>query len=236
MKNRVINFYPEKEEYSEWFNSPVPAKKMIPEWYKNQDKYTLGEKVLSPETGTFNTSIKACMPIFDLITAGYIITTPADLYVSIGEDGSASFSWAINDYSCIETHAIPQYDKFKVPEEFHPIGYKFINPWITQTPKGYSSLFIQPSIRDDLPFECLPAIVDTDKHPIAVNFPFFLRKDFQGLIPAGTPMIQIIPFKRDSWNHKINPYNKDFFGLWKKAEAKMQNRYKTFFRTLKDWN
>jgi len=236
MKKKIINFYPVKEYYDEIFDKPVSSKDIIPQWYRNQNRYTDGVKVLIPETGTYNTTIKACMPIFDLMTAGYIIKTPADIHVSINEDGSPNFSWAINDYTCIESHGPLQYDSFKIPNEFHQIGFKFINPWITQTPKGYSSIFMSPILRDDLPFQSLPAIVDTDNHPIPVNFPFFLRKDFQGIITAGTPMIQIIPFKRDSWISEVKEYNPKFQNLWKKAERHMKNRYKDNFREIKDWS
>ena len=222
--------------YEGIFDEPVSAKDILPEWYKKQNRYTGGQKIMSPDVGMFNTTIKACMPIFDLITAGYIIKTPADIYVSKNEDGSPKFSWAINGFVCVESHTPLQYDSFNIPKEFYPIGYKFINTWIAKTPKGYSSIFISPILRDDLPFECLPAIVDTDKHPIPVNFPFFIRKDFEGIIPAGTPIIQIIPFKRESWKIKVNGYNDLFDKLWRRVERKIQNRYKDNFRSLKDWN
>jgi hypothetical protein len=236
MNKNTINFYPSKESYDGIFDEPVLAKDNIPQWYKKQSRYTGGEKVLSPENGTYNTTIKACMPVFDLITAGYIIKTPADIMVNINQDGSPNFSWAINNYTCIESHGQMQYDSFNIAKEFHPVGYKFINPWITQTPKGYSSIFMSPSLRDDLPFYCLPAIVDTDNHPTPVNFPFFLRKDFEGLIPAGTPMIQIIPFKRQDWEIRVNKFNNTFDKIWKRAERHIKNRYKDNFRVLKDWS
>jgi hypothetical protein len=235
MKKNTVKFYPISKSYEGIFDNPILAKDEIPEWYKKQNRYTGGTKSLSPETGTYNTTIKACMPVFDLISAGYIIKTPADIYVSIKEDGLPNFSWAINDYTCIESHGFLQYDSFSIPPEFHQIGYKFVNPWITETPKGYSSIFVSPVLRDDLPFQCLPAIVDTDNHPIPVNFPFFLRKDFEGLIPAGTPMIQIIPFKREKWKLKTENYNPKFNSVWKKAERYIGNRYKNNFRVLKDW-
>lgn len=236
MKKNIINFYPSREPYDGVFDDPILAKDKIPEWYKKQNRYTGGEKVLSLETATYNTTIKACMPVFDLISAGYIIKTPADILVTINEDGTPNFSWAINDYTCIESHGPMQYDSFNIPKEFYPIGYKFINPWITQTPKGYSSIFISPILRDDLPFQCLPAIVDTDNHPTPVNFPFFLRKDFEGLIPAGTPMIQIIPFKRQNWEISVNKFSKSFDKIWRRAERHIANRYKNNFRVLKEWN
>jgi hypothetical protein len=46
--------------------------------------------------------------------------------------------------------------------------------------------------------------VDTDTYKAPVNFPFVLNDvKWQGLIPAGTPMVQVIPIKRDSWEHEI---------------------------------
>jgi hypothetical protein len=70
-------------------------------------------------------------------------------------------------------------------------------------------LFIHPLNSGDTPFHSFSGIVDTDKHPVTVNFPFLIRKDFEGNIPAGTPMIQVIPFKRDKWESKVID-NKEF--------------------------
>ena len=33
--------------------------------------------------------------------------------------------------------------------------------------------------------------------------PFFLKKGFEGIVPAGTPYVQIIPFKREDWEMEI---------------------------------
>ena len=49
-------------------------------------------------------------------------------------------------------------------------------------------------------FKILPGIVDTDTYTPPVNFPFVLTdENYEGLIPAGTPLAQVIPFKRESW-------------------------------------
>jgi hypothetical protein len=53
-------------------------------------------------------------------------------------------------------------------------------------------------------FTILDGVVDTDKYTAPVNFPFVLNDwKFEGLIPAGTPVAQVIPFKRDSWEIEI---------------------------------
>jgi hypothetical protein len=42
-----------------------------------------------------------------------------------------------------------------------------------------------------------------------VNLPFLLKDNFEGLIPKGTPIAQIIPIKRDNWNSEVKDYNKN---------------------------
>jgi len=236
MKTKAIKFIPSNYVENGIFESPKPALKFIPEWYKKQNKYTGGEKVLSKETGNPNHTIKACMPVFDMITAGYIITLPADVHFSRDENGSINTTWATNSLKVIESHPNPQYDQFNIPPEYDPVGFKFINPWIIQTPNGYSCMLITPTYRDDLPFYSLPAVVDTDEHPVSINFPFFIRKDFEGIIPMGTPIMQIIPFKREEWQHEvIEDHDESLLKKWKMAEGKIGNRYKTFFRSTKVW-
>lgn len=231
---KTVKFYPQNKDFEGIFSEPVPSKKLIPEWYKNQTMYVGGKKEIDTNRGLFNETVKACMPVFDMTTAGYMIVLPADVYVTV-VDGIPTFSWSINNFTCIESHPSAQFDMFHVPHGFYEVGFKFINPWIIRTPEGYSSIFMHPTFRDDLPFQCLPAIVDTDKHPIAVNFPFFLKQNFEGLIPAGTPIMQVIPFKRQEWDHTIEEYDESLWKAWRRAEVKMKNRYKTFFRQIKEW-
>jgi len=80
---------------------------------------------------------------------------------------------------------------------------KWHNPWGIKTPPGYSCLFVQPLHRESV-FTIMPGIVDTDTYNNPVNFPFVLNDTkFQGIIPAGTPIAQVIPFKRDSWRMSL---------------------------------
>jgi len=233
--SKNIKFYPEDVRYEGWFDEPVPAKKLIPEWYKEQSKYIDSKKEML-DSGLFNSTIKACMPVFDVMTAGYIIKTPVDLNIEIDKSLNVpKISWSINNFIPIEEHGIKQLDKFNIKDEYHTIAYKFLNNWMVKTPKGYSSIFMTPVFRNDLPFFCLPGIVDTDTHPRAVNFPFFLRKDFEGIIYKGTPLMQIIPFKREEWTHKIKKHDAKFDMAWKQAEGTIENRYKKYFRSMKEW-
>jgi hypothetical protein len=61
-----------------------------------------------------------------------------------------------------------------------------------------------PANRFDLPFTTLSGIVDSDTALHEGNLPFFIKEGFEGLIPKGTPIFQIIPFKRENWKSEID--------------------------------
>lgn len=177
---------------------PKPARTEIPDWYKNLDSYINKEK--KPiGNGSTAATIKRCMPVFDAITVGYLICTHTDIFVSqVNEE--PYYEWA--NFGAISFHPIEQAPTHPANQN---ISYpKFINPWSIKTPKGYSCLFVNPLHRHS-EFSILEGIVDTDKYINPVNFPFVLKnKNFEGLIPKGTPVAQVIPFKRDSWKHSIS--------------------------------
>jgi hypothetical protein len=173
---------------------PMLASKFIPEWYKKLESYMGGEKKPTGEGKTAST-IKRCMPVFDAMTSGYILTTPVDIYVTQRE-GAPWYEWP--SANAISFHPMEQAPEHPSRNGL-PAYPKFMNNWSIKTPKGYSCLFIQPLHRET-PFTILPGIVDTDNYTNPVNFPFVLNDPkFEGLIPAGTPMVQIIPLKRNTW-------------------------------------
>ena len=210
---------------------PQPASKFIPEWYSKMESYIGGEKkprgnASSPAT------IKRCMPVFDAMIAGYIIVSPADVYVSI-KDGQQFFEWA--SFGLIEFHPIEQAPEHPARK---PHAYsKWINHWAIKTPKGYSTLFVQPFHREAI-FTILPGVVDTDQYFAPVNFPMVINDpEFEGLIPKGTPIAQVIPFKRDSWKMTFGG-DKELKNQAKisiKLQTVFFDRYKSMFRAHKEY-
>jgi hypothetical protein len=75
--------------------------------------------------------------------------------------------------------------------------------WGLELPEGYSALFMTPMNRFDLPFMNTTGVVDSDKVHLLGSFPFFIAEGWEGTIPAGTPYLQVIPFKRENWEHKV---------------------------------
>jgi hypothetical protein len=172
------------------------------------------------------------MPVFDMMTAGYHITLPCDVWVK-NDGNNINFKPASDDLHLVSGQRKDQYENYPIANEYYDVVFKWTNNWIVNTPKGWSCLFVHPYHYEDLPFKTLSGMVDTDKYPASVNFPFLFRKDFQGLIPKGTPIVQIIPFKREKMIHEYS-YDTGFFKrLWNKAHTEFFNRYGKNFREKK---
>jgi hypothetical protein len=167
---------------------PVPASKIVPEWWRKAPGVTDGSETM-----------KKCVPILDSLTSGYVITLGVDVFKRKGEE---KFS-VDSQIPIVTQHLKVQTSFFPTHKIYDEQPYKWTNHWEIKTPKGYSCLFIHPLNSPQLPFHSFSGVVDTDTHPVAINFPFVIEKDFDGVIPAGTPIIQIIPFKRDSWESKV---------------------------------
>jgi len=176
----------------------TPAKNHIPDWYKKIPKWKNNEMF---EIGKgFNITVKHCMPFLDSLTAGYMITLPNDLYVK-NNDGKPLIFWSHSTCQPIERNEVASLEL--VSKEHYPTEFAWRSGVATTIPIGYSALFTHPLNRHDLPFTTLSGIVDGGliMHPEG-NIPFFIKKDFEGVIPQGTPIIQIIPFYQQNWNHK----------------------------------
>lgn len=231
---KKISFIPSSELSEIVVDSPLSSKKFIPEWYKKI--VPINEKNISfnKDLDQINTNVKMCMPFFDALTCGYIQKTWSDILIK-NYNGEVSFNFAVK----------PEIVKFRgrpnipIDDRYYPYEFIFIQPWIPKLPKGYSALITHPFNRTDLPFHVLSGIVDYDvfHHVPGGNIPFYLKNNFEGIIPSGTPMYQIIPFKRESWINKKEKF--DPIVSKKKEHLVMQNfinSYKNRFWFKKIYN
>lgn len=181
---KKINFY--SNQVSLDIQHPQPASKFLPIWFKK-----IAVSINGIET------IKKCMPFLDSMRTGYMIVLTADVKFD-GEHFEE-----VSKVRLVTSHYKEQIDGFVVPAEYTDKPWKWTNFFTMKTPRGYSTLFTHPLNRPELPFYSLSGVVDTDTFPAPVNFPFFVKKDFRGIIPAGTPIAQAIPFKRTAWKHEV---------------------------------
>lgn len=167
---------------------PHSSTKNVPSWYRKMPGVKNGIQ-----------TIKKCVPFLDSLSMGYQIPLTADIIL----DEEKEVFKGNSKIDLVTQHYPEQSEEVVLPPEFNAQPYKWNNPWHIKTPKGYSTLFIHPLNRLDLPFYSLSGVVDTDSHPLIINFPFFVKNNFDGIIKTGTPMIQAIPFKRDKWSAKF---------------------------------
>lgn len=173
---------------------PYPARKYVPEWYK-----ALGNRVRGDdgkeESGFRTSTVKRCPPFLDAMQAGYIIPLAADVHMRVNEDcSSCEYRWDFYR-TMIENHSMRQVEG--IPGmRMEPM--KWMNYWSIRVPDGWSVLFVDPINRPNGLFTCFAGIVDCDKYEEFINFPFhWTRGPFDGVVPAGTPLVQVIPIRRD---------------------------------------
>jgi hypothetical protein len=212
---------------------PIPAQKLLPEWYVKTFSYQNNNKLYRYIDGAKQTTatIKKCMPVFDVLSSGYFILTHEDIFIT-KENGGTSFD-GLDSFS---SHPRAQANLHPAVKEADEIVVKFLHPWGIKTPVGYSCLFIPPVHRKNV-INILPGLVDTDTYNLPVQFPFVLGdENFEGIIPAGTPIAQVIPFKRNDWKAEYGQVdqsekNKTFEYL----NRTLFNAYKNRFWAKKDY-
>ncbi len=206
---------------------------MIPQWYKDGESYYYVQGDSSPQAG-----LKTCIPFLDILTSGYLLVTPFDIYVGKKEDGSLSIEWnAPEDWGTFVMQR--PYDSGKtIPRPAGHLEAHLIwsNKWGWKTPRGYSTIVTHPFNRFDLPFTTMSGFMDSDKMSINGNVPFFLKENFYGVIPAGTPYAQIIPIKRKAWKMINNESNIDLIHMQGAAINNEKAYYKKRSWIRKEYN
>ena len=198
-RKKPVFEYESQENYTD--NSILPAKKFVPDWYKKIPKWE--DNTIYKMNRGFGRTVKLCVPFLDALTTGYMICLPYDVYIK-NNDGAPFLSTPDGVESNDAPHWRPKVAHEKiVPTGCFPYEYTW-NYCIAYTlPIGYSALATHPLNRHDLPFITLTGIIDGG---VVMNsngqFPFYIKQGFEGLIPKGTPIIQLIPFRQEDWKSK----------------------------------
>ena len=173
----------------------VPTRTVVPEWYKK-----IPRNVIIP--GDSNTkSAKHCIPFLDSLTVGYSICLMTDLYIQRDEQGAPTLLFSEPEAGPNARHSI-QTDPMPVPHGYEAYYWVWLTRQCIELPEGYSAVYTHPLNRFDLPFITVSAIIDNDFAIMGGNYPFFIKEGFEGLIPKGTPIVQVIPFLREDWEMK----------------------------------
>jgi hypothetical protein len=244
MSYKKIKFIPASEYTSRVEPAPTNSASLLPDWYRKTPRFLNGEQgyndflklhkdLYNNDSGAdINLTLKNCQPFIDAFTSGYMLKLPAAIMVWKDPEGNPRIKWSTK-VDVLDSQDNRVLGKFETPAGCHDQFFRWQNTWVVETPSGYSSLFTHPLNRFDLPFVTLSAVIDTDLHPNAVVVPFFIKKDFEGVIEEGTPIAQVIPFKRDNWDSSIEKTNNSGVFAEGIVKASFIQAYKKKFWTKK---
>lgn len=209
---------------------PQPAIRFAPEWFKSMKR----EMGMPDAHGLPALTVKACMPVTDSFNLGFVIPLPYDVTFAPGVP-MMDIRWADTcAFQPIEQHHPGQLGA-PAPPFAHVMPLKFINPWRIKVPEGYSVLFQPVMNRPDLPFFCFSGLVDCDRFATTINFPFIWGGGMQEVtLAAGTPIIQLIPIRRDTLIKQHGARAATPEELEEQAEAR-RRKYTEESTYRKDW-
>lgn len=205
-KNQKITFVSNRAHLNnESPSCPKPIKKLLPSWYKEASVYindpATNHPYINPADGGKVPNWKACAPLFDAMSSGYALRTPCDIEFY---EGSGRIRAKALDLKCADfISERSEMADFNTPMGYDKFHFAWWVDWGVILTEGYSALYCQPLNRFELPFFNTSGIVDNDKVNLFGQVPFFMFKGWTGVVSAGTPYLQIIPFKREDWESKI---------------------------------
>ena len=236
MKENIIKFKASSEHVMNVRERPVPASSFLPEWWKNMPSYSNSENKFDLDSWP-TVTVKKCFPMLDAITSGYIVPLWADLLVSenIDSNSKAKIKW-LTDEAVVDAWYEKQSSSYDYPENYSKIVFKYMHGWNIKTPPGWSCLITHPIGYNNLPIQTLTGVVDTDVLDTPINSPFLVKTGFEGVIEKGTPMFQVIPFKRQDWKaeYEIQDINENWMNI-ERLKTKIVSSYGRHIRSPKKY-
>jgi hypothetical protein len=110
-------------------------------------------------------TVKRCPPFLESMTCGYLIPLVGDVTFTREASGALRFQ---AQGKIVDTQ-LPQ--EIRGTPMQGQVIIKFVNPWIIKTPPGYSTLFLPPLNKFDMPFQVISGRVETDTYCRPVRFP-----------------------------------------------------------------
>lgn len=167
----------------------VAARRLKPKWIK-------------PQTNP-DKKFNVCPGMLDYANAGYIITAHTDIHIKANSVGvsvklghipvqhqnlstPSNFDYEIVDGMCAVNGVKKQ-------------AVKILLPWSVQAKSGYSSYVLPAIMHSDFADKIFvyPGVVDHDAFH-TINFIFTPIIDCEFTIPAGAPLLQVLPFRRET--------------------------------------
>lgn len=155
-------------------------------------------------------SIRSCAGTIDFLSAGITLPSWTNFYFRLDASG---MDWEIaademsppsgvsivNAFHYESTGKCPMTSVREVETSSYP---KLVNPWRMETAPGWSILILPVYWEPNPNYDVVPAIVHTDFYHTA-NVVLNIKTDQEFSVKYGTPLVQMIPFKRNKDFEKI---------------------------------
>lgn len=212
---------------------PLPARHALPDWLRD-----MPGMAYSDVHGQDVRTVKHCPPFIDAMAHGFIIPLPCDVTV---RNGILSWDWSLPALS-VEAHPRSPIS-FHVPAQvtatpFHDaetVIVKFNSFWTIELEPGYSLFATHPINRADLPFRLLTGLIDCDRFSdVGVLFPaVWTDRDFNGVLPRGTPVAQCFPIARAPLDLHWEPFSTERARRYDETAAALLNRPGVYRRNFR---
>lgn len=223
-KEPIIRFSPYSgaPDCSEITNIKL-AKDVKPKWLESQ-------KVFKPEEKFVN-----CPGMDDLYKSGYIIPAWTDIKIKANKAGT--IVKLHNEYPLPPQPMSPKLVQgiIEIDKNVKFAPMKINSPWGIFTKSGYSAFVLpatyhSPFLKDLFIYS---GIVDYDNFS-TINMIFCALRECEIEIPAGTPLLQIIPYKREVITGEVtNPNQRDINRHMFEFPTRVKSAYRKFFHKKK---
>lgn len=190
---KILDLYP-----------PQKGNKFLPEWYKKNKFINHYESHHNFYKGKEIAGAKNCPAIQDIITTGFVIPLWANFYFTTLDNGEYVYEFTISNATGesidihVNNHGENQTHGLDLEKTSDGMILKLMLPYWFQVPEGYNLLFTDPFYHFRKDIRCLSGVVEGDKWgTIQVVFEI-LKPEFH--IEAGTPLIHVIPYRRETLN------------------------------------
>jgi len=197
-----------------------------------QQIFSSSKLISNPQKLMRDTTVVNCPGITDFLKTGYVIPAWSDMSFRKHENQVIFNS---SDQFPDVHHGVHIFDQYKGMDEIQLplVGgfHKVSTPWMMKTSPGVSVIITHPYWSRNKSFTSVSAVVHPDKTPVQLKWFFEFNQELpntpdivdmnQQIIKRGTPLILLIPFKRERISHEFSYLSsKDMEKMYRNATSK----------------
>ena len=202
---------------------PRPHKDFIPRWWKDAPTFL--------DEGLKKANVRSCPQFADYWANGFVLPLWCDLEVEVTEE--TVHYQSPNELFRFEVHGNEQMKDY-LPDHAK-IDFKGVLkpkcPWHIKTPKGYSIMQLPVYYEFNPVLTTLSGVMRTDVfHQLQPQLVF--TKIGKYSFKRGMPLAYYFPFKREAFELKVVPRNKELIKLENKSVVSIMTKFIGAYRDL----